>query len=122
MTDIFTMTPDLVAAINGFVDRFNDGSLSGDVAEKLSCEEVERLADLFRALGLPDAADMWLRDHAADDDEGDRHVLTDGTVLPPCGDDAHAEDDCGRCGWSVIAERDADHQAGPEDEPEPGGC
>lgn len=47
--------------------------LADDVAAKLSCNEVEALTGLLRALGDDATADVWLSVHAADDEPDEMH-------------------------------------------------
>jgi hypothetical protein len=52
---------------------WSDPYLAADHGERLTCEEVDVLADLLATLGMPRAALAWLVCHAQDDDEGDAH-------------------------------------------------
>ncbi|PPG17979.1 hypothetical protein C5C74_09570 [Rathayibacter sp. AY1E8] len=65
-------------ALAVFVDTFASGDLAGDVATRLNCGEVGALAGLLRAAGRKEAADLWIAEHATDDDEGDAHHAQDG--------------------------------------------
>lgn len=67
-------------AITRFTGTWSATDLAGDVAASLSCEEVDALAGLLRALGEPAAADCWIDMHAEGDDEGDRHHT--GMAMP----------------------------------------
>jgi hypothetical protein len=60
------------------IDILTDDMLAYDVGPKFSCIEVNALADFLRAHGQPQIADMWIRAHAADDDEGDQHFRMGG--------------------------------------------
>lgn len=60
-------------AARNLADALELGRTGDDIAERLTCGEVNLLADLFRALDMPEAADGWLREHARQDDEGDEH-------------------------------------------------
>lgn len=46
---------------------------AGDVAATLNCGEVDALADLLRAAGATDMAELWIERHAEGDEEGDAH-------------------------------------------------
>lgn len=69
MSTLITDTNEVIR----FTAVFSAGDLAGDVAPQLSCEEVEALAGMLRALGEPASADMWINAHAETDDEGDAH-------------------------------------------------
>ena len=79
-TDTNQATPDPIAqAVAEFVDSFSGFDVAGDVAARLNCGEVDALAGLLRAAGCEEAADLWIAEHATDDDEGDAHYITEGT-------------------------------------------
>ncbi len=77
-----TFTPDVRRATVQLIDTFGDGMLASDIATSLSCMEIEILADLFRAVGDHAIAAMWIEEHGADDDCGDRHCQCGA---PDCG-------------------------------------
>ncbi len=56
-----------------FTAVFSKHDLAADLAPRLSCIEVEALADRRRALGEPATADTWIQEHATDDEIGDAH-------------------------------------------------
>ncbi|NKS56554.1 hypothetical protein GS504_03410 [Rhodococcus hoagii] len=58
-------------------EKFSYGDTADAVAERLSCCEVDALAEFLRATGRPRAADSWIQCHAPGDDEGDSHYLGD---------------------------------------------
>lgn len=60
-----------------FIEVWGDGYLAGDIAEKLTCIEVEALASLFLSYGQPDAAERWIRYHADGDGCDDMHCRCD---------------------------------------------
>ncbi|AAN01832.1 hypothetical protein SEA_BUZZBUZZ_77 [Mycobacterium phage BuzzBuzz] len=60
-----------------FVEVWGDGYLAGDLAEKLTCIEVEALASVLLSLGAADAATKWIEYHAEADDCGDQHCRCD---------------------------------------------
>jgi hypothetical protein len=60
--------PDAVAA--SFLETF-DLYVANDIGTRLSCSEVNALADLLTALGRPDLASAWIEAHARGDDSGD---------------------------------------------------
>lgn len=56
-----------------FVDAWG-AALAGDVADKLTCRELEALTDLFGAMGEHELAATWTREHAWGDlDPEDQH-------------------------------------------------
>lgn len=61
------------AAIASFADIWGSGDLISTTAPTLTCNEVDALADLFRAHGHDDIADQWITWHTEEDDEGDAH-------------------------------------------------
>ena len=61
------------AAIAEFLLVWGDDMLAHHLAEKLTCHEAEALAELFRAFGREDEADMWISAHAEGDDIDDDH-------------------------------------------------
>ncbi|MWV51458.1 hypothetical protein GRS96_19500 (plasmid) [Rathayibacter sp. VKM Ac-2803] len=58
---------------------FASWDLAGDVAARLNCSEVDALAGLLRAAGRGEAANLWIAEHATDDDEGDAYHTPEGT-------------------------------------------
>ncbi|QJD50190.1 hypothetical protein SEA_DANFORTH_87 [Mycobacterium phage Danforth] len=60
-----------------FEQAWGDGYLASDIAEKLTCIEVEALAGMLRALGEDRSAETWINYHAEGDDCGDSHCLCD---------------------------------------------
>ena len=72
-------TPDIGDALALKVQAFgdtvlrmepNDGIFSG-----MSCDEIEKLAAVFRYAGCDVAAESIVEDHATGDDPGDRHYV-----------------------------------------------
>lgn len=63
----------LTETVDALVAAWSDDILASDLATKLTCAEVEVLADLMKARGEESAAEMWLELHAAGDKEGDYH-------------------------------------------------
>lgn len=61
--------------IDAFTEAFTDDILVHDLAERLTCTEVEALADVFRLRGKDQAADFWIETHSLGDEEGDLHWL-----------------------------------------------
>ena len=72
-TTITMQTPTLPEALAEFVSVFSHGELADDLAPRLNCGEVDALAGLLRAFGRDEVADLWITEHATDDDEGDAH-------------------------------------------------
>lgn len=92
-----TTDPDaLPLALDAFAAAFSDPYLAADLASKLTCTEFDALAGLLQALGQHDAHRAWLDHHAAADDSGDAHYVP-----------------------TIDPEHD-DHDALPDDAPEPG--
>ncbi len=60
-------------AVLGVADLFADGEVADCVARGLTCDEAERVADLFRSLGRERDAELWLFAHSAGDEFGDSH-------------------------------------------------
>ncbi|AYD87016.1 hypothetical protein SEA_NEARLYHEADLESS_87 [Mycobacterium phage NearlyHeadless] len=63
--------------VDFFKQAWGDGYLASDIAEKLTCIEVEALAGLLQVLGDVDSAETWINYHAEGDDCGDSHCLCD---------------------------------------------
>jgi hypothetical protein len=59
-----------------FAAAWSDDMLASDLGERLTCTEVEALADLFIDNGAEEIAQMWLQMHAYGDEEGDLHWQT----------------------------------------------
>lgn len=70
--------PTLTDALAEFVSVFAREDLAGDLAVRLTCVEVDALAGLLRAFGRDEVADLWIAEHATDDDEGDAHQTAKG--------------------------------------------
>ncbi|CAM4055519.1 hypothetical protein NOGI109294_23865 [Nocardiopsis gilva] len=62
-----------------FLDVWGDAYLADDLGTRLTCHEVDVLADMLAALGDPGAAATWIGAHAVDDDEGDAHHTLKGS-------------------------------------------
>jgi hypothetical protein len=77
MTDFIATGPQALTlpdALAELVSVFTRENLAGDLAVRLTCVEVDALAGLLRAFGRDEAADLWITEHATEDDEGDdRH-------------------------------------------------
>ncbi|WP_207406710.1 hypothetical protein [Rathayibacter sp. SD072] len=72
--------PSVEETLAAFLDTFASWDLAGDVAARLNCGEVDALAGLLRAAGRGEAADLWIAEHATDDDdEGDAHHTPGGS-------------------------------------------
>ena len=67
-----TTTIDTAAAAR-FVDVFAAADFAGDVGPRMSCTEVDALAEMLRTVGAVTAADTWVSAHAEEDQEGDSH-------------------------------------------------
>ncbi|AGY37027.1 hypothetical protein FREDWARD_85 [Mycobacterium phage Fredward] len=63
--------------VDFFKQAWGDGYLASDIAEKLTCIEVEALAGLLQVLGDDESAKTWISYHAEGDDCGDSHCLCD---------------------------------------------
>lgn len=73
-------TPTAPDALARFLNAWN-GELAGDIATKLTCDEVDAVADLLRATGHTDTAAAWIRHHADGDEPGDSHYRHPYAVL-----------------------------------------
>jgi hypothetical protein len=62
-------------AAKNFADTFADSMLANDIAERLSCSELEALCGLLDGAGQTCAADYWREVHADTDEEGDEHYV-----------------------------------------------
>lgn len=69
-------------AVDVFRKVWSRSDLAGDLGERLTCTEVEALAELLTALGAPEAAAVWLEAHADGDDPDDAHYRGDGEPEP----------------------------------------
>lgn len=63
----------LAATLHEFARKWAEGVLANDLSGKLTCSELDALADLLAALGEEDAAKAWTDSHALHDEEGDAH-------------------------------------------------
>jgi hypothetical protein len=63
----------LVAAAVAFLDVC--GPALVDAAGSFTCDEADQLHELFTVFGHTDRADVFLSEHAAADEHGDRHYL-----------------------------------------------
>lgn len=64
---------DTITTLSTFAKVFGAEDCAGDLATKLSCSEVEALADMLTVAGAPEAAALWIDCHAEGDDPGDDH-------------------------------------------------
>lgn len=67
-------------AAKAFADRSWEGLC--DEATGFSCGEAESIADLFRAVGYPESADLFIERHSFGDEPEDDHYLLQ--VTPRC--------------------------------------
>jgi len=58
---------------------FSRPDTAADLATRLSCRDVDALAEILRARGQVEAAAMWIEEHATGDDEGDAHHTERGS-------------------------------------------
>lgn len=63
----------LAGAVEIFVALFADSLSAVDLSERMTCSQVEALADLLETAGRPVAAEVWREQHAATDEPGDLH-------------------------------------------------
>ncbi len=63
-----------------FIATWDDSMLASSIGERLTCTEVDALAELFTQLGRPQAARVWIECHAEGDDPEDDHF---GQAEPP---------------------------------------
>lgn len=71
--------PTFLDAVAEFAPVFSRPDTAADLATRLSCREVDALAEMLRACGQVDAAEMWIEEHVTDDDEGDAHPTERGS-------------------------------------------
>ena len=71
--------PTFLDAVAEFALVFSRPDTAADLATRLRCREVDALAEMLRACGQVDAADLWIEEHATDDDEGDAHHTERGS-------------------------------------------
>lgn len=71
--------PTFLDAVAEFALVFSRPDTAVDLATRLSCREVDALAEMLRACGQVEAAEMWIEEHATDDDEGDAHHTERGS-------------------------------------------
>lgn len=77
--NVIPLSPAL--SIEQFKETWGDLHLAGDIASKLTCIEVEALADVFRTFGAAESAEAWISAHAEGDECGDMHCRCDN---PEC--------------------------------------
>jgi hypothetical protein len=75
-------TVSFIEAAQQFITEIGGNHLATDLADKLSCDEVEALAGLLAALGATAAAATWIEQHAHGDECDDMHCRCDN-----CGGD-----------------------------------
>ncbi|QDF18471.1 hypothetical protein SEA_RACHALY_76 [Mycobacterium Phage Rachaly] len=64
----------LSSAMHQFKEVWGDGYLIGDIGTNLTCIEMEALADMLQACGVPaDRVEEMIAYHAEGDDCGDMH-------------------------------------------------
>lgn len=64
---------DTTQALEHFTRVWSDRYLAADLAATLTCEEADSLADVLHTAGHHEAAETWIKAHAAGDDEDDAH-------------------------------------------------
>lgn len=85
MTASLTPGEGIILAALKAADVLSDGEIADEVGTSLNCTEVEALADLFRATGHEDAAQVWIDCHAEGDDCGDSHCRCEECTTAPEG-------------------------------------
>lgn len=70
--------PELLEAVHKFSDVFADGGMACEIAPAFTCVEVNAIARIYRALGHPSLAEMWVTFHKDGTGEDDIDHLTDG--------------------------------------------
>ena len=73
MTASLTPGEGIILAALKAAEVLSDGEIADEVGTSLTCTEVEALAELFRATGHENAAQVWIDCHAEGDDCGDDH-------------------------------------------------
>lgn len=71
-----TIIPDVLAAAAGITGTNGTDSLADaflDQATQFGCEEIEKIANLFRAFRLDEVASTIIRVHSEGDEPGDLH-------------------------------------------------
>jgi hypothetical protein len=77
-TDDPTPSPSFEVKLHTTIEAFltaTSGAFSEDLAERLTCSEVEALAELHRVVGWDPQS--VIDAHAASDEEGDAHYVDD---------------------------------------------
>ncbi|AEL17788.1 hypothetical protein TURBIDO_80 [Mycobacterium phage Turbido] len=65
-------------AMEQFKEIWGDGYLIGDIGTKLTCMEMEALADMLQACGVePSRVEEFISYHAEGDECGDMHCTCD---------------------------------------------
>ncbi|AFV51210.1 hypothetical protein ST20ES_81 [Mycobacterium phage 20ES] len=78
----------LPSALHQFKEVWGDGYLIGDIGPNLTCMEMEALADMLQAAGVPaDRVEEMIDAHAEGDDCGDMHCKCDD---PECIEERNA--------------------------------
>ncbi|MDO3067877.1 hypothetical protein P5W11_06530 [Mycobacteroides abscessus subsp. bolletii] len=77
MNTATSVRPNLLDSVYKFTDAFGDGGLASEIAPTLNCAEVEALANLFRALGHTEIADVWVSEHLGSTGEDIEEHLED---------------------------------------------
>ena len=67
----------LAIALHEFARKWAPGMLADDLSGKLTCTELDALADLLATLGEESAAQAWTASHSLHDEEGDAHYAPD---------------------------------------------
>ncbi|MGO2047609.1 MAG: hypothetical protein ACTH2X_10215 [Brachybacterium tyrofermentans] len=63
----------LAITLHEFARTWTTGMLTDDLSGKLTCSELDALADLLTAIGEESAAQAWTASHALHDEDGDTH-------------------------------------------------
>lgn len=79
MNTATSVRPNLLDSVYKFTDAFGDGGLASEIAPTLNCAEVEALANLFRALGHTEIAEVWVSEHLGGTGEDIEEHLEDAS-------------------------------------------
>lgn len=82
ITTVTTIPVAALDALRVFQETWNV-DLAAELATKLTCSEVNAIADLLITTDRPDLAAAWISEHSDGDDEGDEHYCNSELPLLP---------------------------------------
>lgn len=71
--DEMAQLTNVIYAIDRFKRAWTDHHLANNIATYLTCNELESLAGLLDILGMHDASETWITEHAKGDECDDQH-------------------------------------------------